>query len=151
MHRLILNLSKKPPKCSLTSLFFSKSIFSYATLAAVDNLEVPPNDVASAIFTHLINFNFEDKRGFAKRLRHDPEFNTLVSGLSAPEADGILEKLRFKYPETALDFFFLLKNEYDFRHSRDSYLSIAHILAKKERFRALRFHLLQMVQIEEFL
>lgn len=144
MRRLILKFPKKPPK----NPFFFNPFSSYATVAAA--VEVPTNDAASsAIFTRLINFNYRDKRGLLKRfLGHDPELKTLISSLIVPEIDGIIGKLRIEYPETALDFFFLLKNEYGFKHSRVSYFFIANILAKKERFRALKLHLLQMVQQE---
>ncbi|KAL3501553.1 hypothetical protein ACH5RR_036002 [Cinchona calisaya] len=150
MHRLILKFRRKVKTHSLTSLF-SYPFCPFATLAAVDHPELPSNDAASTILTRLINSNYRDKRGVARRFRYDPEFKTLISGLCSPEIDGILEKLRIEYPETALDLFFLLKNDYGVKHSRDSYLFIAHVLAKKERLRALKLHLLQMVQQEEFL
>lgn len=117
----------------------------------MDHPELPQNDAASAVLAALINCNHRDKRGVAKRFRGDPEFKSLVLGLCSSEIGGIIEKLRIDYPETALDFFFLLKNEYCFKHSRESYFFIAHVLAKKERFRALKFQLLQMVQQEDFL
>nr|GLL34125.1 putative pentatricopeptide repeat-containing protein At1g13630 [Ipomoea trifida] len=54
--------------------------------------------------------------------------------------------LRRKKPQLALDFFFLSKNKYGFKHSVSCHLIVAHVLAGRQRLRGLKFHLQEMVK-----
>ncbi|KAL4591910.1 hypothetical protein LXL04_004885 [Taraxacum kok-saghyz] len=75
-------------------------------------------------------------------------FKTLVSNLSSTQVDKIIDYLRSHDPDSAVELFELLKNEYGFKHSRVSHFVIAHILASQRRLKLLRSNFMQMLQEE---
>ncbi|KAI3817128.1 hypothetical protein L1987_10917 [Smallanthus sonchifolius] len=75
-------------------------------------------------------------------------FRTLVSGLKSSQVDEIIDYLRTDDPDSAVEVFELLKNEYDFKHSRISRFVIAHVLAGQRRLKLLRSIFMQMLQEE---
>lgn len=76
---------------------------------------------------------------------------SLVPTLNSLQVDQIIDNLGLEDPESAIKFFNLLRNEYEFRHSRVSQFVIAHVLARKRRLKELRSFLRQMLQEEDFL
>lgn len=148
MQRLTLRFPLKSVSYFITSPFFSKPVFRFGTVAAVHHQESVDKDPVSLILARLFKDGFRYRRGFAKVIGQEPEFKTLVSGLGSSEIDGLMERLLDEDFEAAVDFFHLLKNEYGVKHSRVSYLIVAHVLASKQRRRALKCHLLEMVQQE---
>ncbi|THF94675.1 hypothetical protein TEA_015537 [Camellia sinensis var. sinensis] len=64
------------------------------------------------------------------------------------KVDQILDNLGVEDPESAIKFFNLLRNEYEFRHSWVSQFVIAHVLARKRRLKELRSFVQQMLQEE---
>ncbi|CAL5396334.1 unnamed protein product [Camellia sinensis] len=75
-------------------------------------------------------------------------FLSLVPSLNSLQVDQILDNLGVEDPESAIKFFNLLRNEYEFRHSWVSQFVIAHVLARKRRLKELRSFLQQMLQEE---
>lgn len=72
----------------------------------------------------------------------------LVSDLNSTQVDEIIDHLRNDDPDSAVELFELLKNEYGFKHSRVSQLVIAHVLASQRRLKLLRSNFMQMLQEE---
>lgn len=146
MLQLILKSPLKSPLIS--SLLLLKPSFSTANLA-IDHPEPPPPTTRTAI-SRILNFFLQTHRtkGSAKLLRGDPCFKNSILELNSSEIEGIVEKLSFENSESALEFFFLLRNAYGFNHSRVSHIVVAHILAQKQRFRVLKIHLQHLVQQE---
>lgn len=75
-------------------------------------------------------------------------FETLVSGPNSSQVDEIINYLQTHDPDSAVELFDLLKNEYGFRHSRSSQFVIAHLLASQRQLKALRSNFMQMLQEE---
>lgn len=147
MQRLAQRFPLKRKSNFVTSLCFSKPVFSFSTVAAVDQ-ELTEEDTGSLILSRLFKNGSFYRRGFAKSVGRDPEFKSLVSGLGSSEIDEIIWRLLNKNLESALDFFYLLKNDYGFKHSRASYVFVARVLATRQRPRALKIHLRKMVEQE---
>ncbi|XP_055808792.1 putative pentatricopeptide repeat-containing protein At1g13630 [Solanum dulcamara] len=147
MIRLTLKSPQKSPLIS--SLLLLKPSFSTANLA-VDHPEPPPPTTTRAAISRILNLFIQTHctKGSAKLLRGDPCFKNLILELNSSEIEGIVEKLSFENSESALEFFFLLRNDYGFNHSRVSHIVVAHVLAEKQRFRALKIHLKHLVQQE---
>lgn len=146
---------KSPLKSRLISaLRHHKPSFSTANLA-VDHPEPPPPTTTTtrAAVSRIFNFFLQNHctKGSGKILRGDPCFKISILELNSSEIEDIVEKLSFENSESALEFFFLLRNDYGFNHSRASHIAVAHVLAKKQRFRALKIHLQHLVQQEGIL
>lgn len=62
--------------------------------------------------------------------------------------DQIIDVLRVESPDFAVDFFHLLKDRYQFRHSRASRFIVSHVLAEKKRFKEMQLVIKQMVEEE---
>lgn len=146
MLRLILKCPLKPQLPY--SILLLKSSFSAASLA-VDHPEPPPTTTTKIAFSNILTF-FQTycTKGSAKLLKADPCYKNLIFELNELEIEDIVEKLSVENSDSALEFFFLLRNDYGFKHSRVSHVIVAHVLAKKQRFRALKFHLQNLVQEE---
>ncbi|XP_060215011.1 putative pentatricopeptide repeat-containing protein At1g13630 isoform X1 [Lycium barbarum] len=144
MLRLTLKSPLKPPLIS--SLFLLNPSFFTTTNLAVNHREPPPSATGKS---RILSFFLQNHtKGSTNHLQQNPCFKNLIFELNSLEIEGIVEKLSVGNTESALEFFFLLRNDYGFKHSRVSYIVIAHILAKKQRFRALKFHLQYLVQQE---
>lgn len=147
MQRLAHRFPLKRKSNFVSSLFFSKPVFSFSTVAAA-NQELAEEDTASLILSRLFKNGSFYRRGFAKSVGREPDFKSLVSRLGSSEIDDIIGTLLNKNLESALDFFYLLKNDYGFKHSRAAYVVVARVLATRQRPRALKLHLREMVQQE---
>lgn len=88
------------------------------------------NDSVREILTGLNSLGFRAYVGGCN-------FRTVVSTLSETVVDGVLDSLRTLKPDVAVAFFYLLINEYGFRHSRFSQFVVSHILAGEGRFKEL--------------
>lgn len=75
-------------------------------------------------------------------------FRTAVLTLDRPQVDRIIDALRVERPEFAVDFFHLLKDWYQFRHSRVSSFVVSHLLAGKRRFKELQLIIKQLIEEE---
>lgn len=129
---------------SFSSLIFTKTSASAAAAKIEDDEPTslsPPNDTVLEILSGLKTF------GSGKFFR-EHRFKSLVLTLTSPQIDRIVDHLRIENPNSAVEFFDLLKNEYGFRHSRVSVFLIAHLLAGKRRLRSLRSLIQQMLQRE---
>ncbi|KAL0296809.1 UNVERIFIED_CONTAM: hypothetical protein Sradi_6733000 [Sesamum radiatum] len=129
----------------VTPLFFAKSsTFASTSVCAV--ADFPQSDTVSQILGHFNSFPlpYSPKLLFSS-LRKNIWFKNEVLKLRPSEIDTIIEKLD---PENAIGFFFLLQNQFGVKHTRNLQFVIAHILAEKKRFRALRCHLQRVLQDE---
>ncbi|KAJ8548055.1 hypothetical protein K7X08_021291 [Anisodus acutangulus] len=143
MLRLTLQSPLKPPL--LSSLFLLKPSFPTTNLV-VNHPEPPPTTTG---LSRILNFFLQNHtKGSTKLFKDNPFLKKIILELNSLEIEGIVEKLSVENYESTLEFFFLLRNDYAFKHSRVSHIVIAHILAKKQRFRALKFHLQHFVQQE---
>lgn len=124
---------------------FASFIFTKPSVSAAKLEDEPlvqnPRDTVSEILAGLKSLGF---RRFVGR----QYFKILVSTLSQPQVDLIIDSLRIENPTSALDFFYLLRNVYGFRHSRVSRFVVSHVLASKRWFNDLRFVIKQMVDEE---
>ncbi|KAF7850235.1 hypothetical protein BT93_L5719, partial [Corymbia citriodora subsp. variegata] len=77
-----------------------------------------------------------------------PRFGAVVSELNRFQVDRVVGALKAESPDSAVAFFEALRNEYGFRHSRFSWLLVAHVLAGKRELGRLRWVLQQMVEEE---
>lgn len=75
-------------------------------------------------------------------------FRSVISTLNQLHVDRIIDCLRRENSDAALFFFHALRNEYGFRHSKDSQFVVAHVLASKRRFRDLQLVIRQMLDEE---
>lgn len=75
-------------------------------------------------------------------------FRSAFSRMSQQQVDQIIDCLRRENSDAALFFFYALRNEYGFRHSRNSQFVVAHVLASKRRFRDLQLVIKQMLEQE---
>lgn len=123
----------------LAPLFLAKSsAFSLNSAAA------PLKDAVAQIIGH---FNCSPFRYSHKLLldclRTSNWFRNEVPKLEPPEIDSIIERIG---SHSAIEFFFLLQNEFGFKHSENSQFVVAHLLAEKSRSRALQCHLQMVIQ-----
>ena len=68
--------------------------------------------------------------------------------LNPHQVDQILLSLEVDNSDSALVFFYLLRNEYEFRHSRLSFFIVSHVFARKGQFKESRRVLEQLVEEE---
>lgn len=124
----------------LTSLIFTKPSVSAAKLDDEPRVQ-NPRDTVSEILAGLKTLGL-------RRFTGGQYFKTVVYTLNQPQVALIIDSLRIEHPESALDFFDLLRNVYGFRHSRVSRLVVSHVLASNRWFKCLRFVMKQMVDEE---
>lgn len=118
---------------SFSSVILSRPSVSAAQLEAesvTTSFVLNQNDPVREILTGLNSFGFRAYVGGCN-------FQTLVSTLSENVVDGVLCSLRTQNPDFAVAFFYLLRDEYGFRHSEFSQFAVFHILAGKRRFKEL--------------
>nr|GLL34126.1 putative pentatricopeptide repeat-containing protein At1g13630 [Ipomoea trifida] len=138
------------------SIFFCSPSTSAAALAVAHDEPSNPTASSSQFFptkneavSKLLLFLFSTvsiKAPSITKLRGDLPLEAWVSAVNASEMESIVELLRRKKPQLALDFFFLSKNKYGFKHSMSCHLIVAHVLAGRQRLRGLKFHLQEMVK-----
>lgn len=129
----------------LAPFLFAKSPpFSSISAAAAVVTDFPQNDAVSRIISH---FNSSPLRYSNKLLlnfiRDSNWFKNEIPNLESSEIDSIIEKIS---SHSAIEFFFLLQNEFGVKHSQNSQFIIAHLLAEKKRPRALLCHLQMVIQ-----
>ncbi|XP_051149512.1 putative pentatricopeptide repeat-containing protein At1g13630 isoform X2 [Andrographis paniculata] len=129
----------------LTRLISGKPVaFSSAGCASVRG--IPEDDAVTQIVGY---FNYSppchNTKFLINSIRTDVWFRNEVARSGPSEIDAVLEKLS---PDYAIDFFSLLQKEFGFKHSRNSWFIIAHILVEKKQSRALKCHLQNMLQEE---
>lgn len=127
---------------SFSSVIIARPSVSAAQLEAesVTTSFVPDqNDPVREILTGLNSF------GFGVYV-NGCNFRTVVSTLSETVVDAVLDSLRTQNPDSAVAFFYLLRNEYGFRHSEFSQFAVSHILAGKGRFKELHSVIKQLLE-----
>ncbi|GFZ00187.1 tetratricopeptide repeat (TPR)-like superfamily protein [Actinidia rufa] len=104
------------------SLLFTKPSVSAANIIYDDEPSDPIREILN-------------KASTSKDLLGNHCFRTLIPTLSSLQIDHIIGNLGVDDPDSAIDFFYLLRNEYGFRGSRVSQFVIAHLLAGKGRLK----------------
>lgn len=130
------------------SLFFTKPSVSALTIATAAEPAAGNHPSAGTYFDPIdpireILSGLKGKDFFVNRC-----LLNLVPTLSSLQVDEIIDNLGGPHPESAIEFFYFLKNGYGFRHSRASQFAIAHLLARKRRPKELSSLLQQMLQEE---
>ncbi|CAI9289685.1 unnamed protein product [Lactuca saligna] len=136
------------PTLSPATLILTKS----SSLLSAESLELEPSTTSPAANgsfpSGIISlFKVLGSSG-VKLLGVKHRFKTLVSDLNSTQVDEIIDQLRNDDPDSAVELFELLKNEYGFKHSRVSQLVVAHVLASQRRLKLLRSNFMQMLQEE---
>lgn len=72
----------------------------------------------------------------------------ISSGLDADTVDQVIDRLRVEKPESAVSFYWFLRSDYGFRHSRKCGFVVAHILAGLWRVKQLQ-ELIKEIVVEE--
>lgn len=131
--------------CPLTISIFIKPSVSAAKIEEepVTAASTVPSaaDPVREVLTGLRNFGLTNFLG-------GNYFRSLISTLNEQQVDRIIDCLRRENSDAALFFFHALRNEYGFRHSKDSQFVVAHLLASKRRFRDLQLVIKQMLDEE---
>ncbi|KAL2460172.1 Tetratricopeptide repeat (TPR)-like superfamily protein [Abeliophyllum distichum] len=126
-----------------SSLFSNFQNYFSTSVAAVP--DYPADDGVSQILTHLNSCGNNKIKVNLNSLRGDNWFKNVASKLGPEEVGTIINNLCVENAENAIEFFFFLQNELGVKHSRVSQFIIAHILAGKQRPRALLSHLHQVL------
>ncbi|KAL2460176.1 Tetratricopeptide repeat (TPR)-like superfamily protein [Abeliophyllum distichum] len=124
-------------------LFSNFQNYFSTSVAAVP--DYPADDGVSQILTHLNSCGNNKIKVNLNSLRGDNWFKNVASKLGPEEVGTIINNLCVENAENAIEFFFFLQNELGVKHSRVSQFIIAHILAGKQRPRALLSHLHQVL------
>lgn len=125
---------------SFSSVIFARPSASAAHLEEESiSIVQSQNDPVREILTGLNFFGFGAYTGGCN-------FRTIVPTLSETVVDDVIGSLKTRNPDFAVAFFYLLRNEYMFRHSEFSQFAVSHILAGKRRFKELHSVMKQLLE-----
>lgn len=142
---LFLNFLKKP------SFFFTNPSFSVAAALKfagdvadgekIETFSYPSDDTIYGLMSSLSFFG-------PRRFLGDNKFKDVILSLNSAQVDRIVEYLMIENPDCAVEFFYLLKNEYGFRVSKRCVFGVFHVLAGMRRLRELRKLMNKLVRDE---
>lgn len=142
---LFLNFLKNP------SFFFTNPSFSVAAALKfagdgadgekIETFSHPSDDTVFGLMSSLSFFGPRRFLGYNK-------FKDVILSLSSAQVDRIVDYLMIENPGCAVEFFYLLKNEYGFRFSKRCAFSVFHVLAGMRRLRDLRKLMNELVRDE---
>ncbi|GAA0142792.1 hypothetical protein LIER_03613 [Lithospermum erythrorhizon] len=143
-------INQPPISISTTTTKINKPPFSSNPTTKVEQLPIFDNPTTTPSVVTLLTKALMFNQGPIKRtLSSDPLIEPLLGTLAPFEAESIiLNLIKANKSETALVFFFWLRNELGFDHSLKCCLVIAHVLASKKRYRGLRCHLRHLVPLQ---
>ncbi|KAK4263658.1 hypothetical protein QN277_029042 [Acacia crassicarpa] len=131
--------------CPLSLFIFTKPSVSAAKVenepVTASSVDTRADDPVREILTGLRNF------GLGNFLAGE-YFRSVFWKLNQPQVDQIIDSLRRENSDDALFFFYALRNDYGFWHSRDSQFVVAHVLASKRRFADLQLVIKEMLEQE---
>lgn len=142
---LFLNFLKNP------TFFFTNPSFSVAAAVKMagdgaysEKIETFSHPSEDSVFGLMSSLSFFGPGRFLG----DNKFKDLILRLDSGQVDYIFDYLRIRNPVFAVDFFFLLRNEYGFRVSKSCVFGVSHVLAGMRRLRELRVLMSELVHEE---